>query len=69
MEVTVGGDGELYALTNADPELSLPASVKTISVYEGRALAVVRGTGEGKMTVKVTGDGLLSNKITIKVKP
>ena len=69
VEVTVGGDGELYALTNADPELSLPASVKTISVYEGRALAVVRGTGEGKMTVKVTGDGLLSNKITIKVKP
>lgn len=69
VEVTVSGDGELYALTNADPELSLPASVKTISVYEGRALAAVRGTGEGKMTVKVTGDGLLSNKITVKVKP
>lgn len=69
VEVSVVGDGELYALTNADPELSLPSSVKTISVYEGRALAVVRGIREGKMTVKVTGDGLLSNKITVKVKP
>lgn len=69
VEVSVTGDGELYALSSADPYLTAPASVKTLPVYEGRALAAVRGLQEGKMTVKVTGEGLLSYKITVKVKP
>lgn len=69
VEVTVSGDGMLYALTNADPYLSSPASVKMLPVYEGRAFAAVRGTREGKMTVKVSGEGLSSGKITVKVKP
>lgn len=69
VEVSVTGDGELYALSNADPFLQSAANIKTIPVYEGRATAAVRGTAEGKMTVKVVSDGLLSNKITVKVKP
>lgn len=69
VEVSVTGDGELFALGNADPYLTLPASVKTIPVYEGRALMAVKATGEGKIVVKATGEGLLSAKITLKVKP
>ena len=69
VEVTVTGEGELFALGNADPYLTLPASVKTIPVYEGRALMAVKATGEGKIVVKATGEGLLSAKITLKAKP
>ena len=40
------------------------------AVYEGRALAVIRAfeEGDGKITVKATGDGLLSGKIALRVR-
>lgn len=69
VEVTVSGDGRLYALSSADPGLTLPANVTSIPVYKGRALIAVKGVREGKMTVKVTAEGLLCGKITLKVKP
>lgn len=69
VEVSVSGDGELFAMGNADPYLTLPASVKTIPVYEGKALMAIKATGEGKIVVKATGEGLLSAKITLKAKP
>lgn len=69
VEVSVLGDGEIYALSNADPELMSSAGINCIPVYESRALVAVKGLCEGKMKVKVTGEGLLSSKITVKVKP
>lgn len=69
IEVSVDGDGELFAFSSADPMLTLPASAKTLPVYEGGALIAVKAVQEGKITVKVTGEGLLSGKITLKVKP
>ncbi|MDE6398440.1 MAG: DUF4982 domain-containing protein [Clostridiales bacterium] len=71
VEVSVTGSGELYALGSADPESQThTAATAMCPVYNGKALAVVRALseGDGKISVKVTSDGLLSGKITLKVK-
>jgi len=68
IEVQIQEGGELVALANADPTRGSPVTVSNIAVHDGRALALVRGIKEGKMIVKVVSDGLLSNKISIKVK-
>lgn len=71
VELTVSGDGELYALGSADPESQTRTGGSSVCpVYEGRALAAIKtkAGGEGKIAVRATGDGLLSGKITLKVK-
>lgn len=71
VEVTVSGSGTLYALGSADPESqSRTAGVNLCTVYNGKALAVVRAQsgGDGKIVVRAVCDGLLSGKITLKVK-
>ncbi len=66
--VCVSGEGELFALGNGDPHCVTPSSAETVAVYEGRAVAVVRGTEEGKLVVKATSDGLLCGRMTVKVR-
>ncbi len=71
VEVIVTGCGELHALGSADPESQIRTGTANICpVYNGKALAVIRtlAGGDGKIGVKVVGDGLLSGKITLKVK-
>lgn len=71
VEITVTGSGELYALGSADPESQThTAATAVCPVYNGKALAVVRalGEGDGKIAVKAMSDGLLSGKISLKVK-
>ncbi|MCL2375254.1 MAG: DUF4982 domain-containing protein [Firmicutes bacterium] len=68
IEVQIQESGELVALANADPTRGSPVTVSNIAVHDGRALALARGQKEGKMVVKVLSDGLLSSKISIKVK-
>ncbi len=69
VEVTVSGEGELVALGNADPESLVNPRSSVCPVYGGVCTAVVRGTGEGRITVKAVSEGLLSNKATVKVRP
>jgi beta-galactosidase len=69
VEAHVEGAGRLVALGNADPERTNTGADHVCPVYNGAALAVIRGTEEGKITIKVVGDGLSSYKTTIKVKP
>lgn len=57
----------LLGLVNADPELR-KNSFDSCPAYGGHALAVVQPTELGKAVVKITGDGLLSAKISFKVK-
>ncbi|MCI8413711.1 MAG: glycoside hydrolase family 2 protein [Clostridia bacterium] len=71
VEIAVSGQGELYAIGSADPESqNKTAETSMCAVYEGRALAVIRAfeEGDGKITVKATGDGLLSGKIALRVR-
>lgn len=71
IEVSVTGSGSLYALGNSDVAYTGVTDGNTVcQVYEGRALAVIKTNGgdDGKITVKVVGDGMLSGKISLRVK-
>lgn len=60
--------GTLVAFINADPMLRKNAFDRC-PAYNGRALAVVKpDPEEAKTVVKITGDGLLSSKISFKIK-
>lgn len=59
--------GELIGFINADPMLR-KTSFDSCPAYGGRALIAVRPDSEGKIIVKVTGDGLTSCKVSLKVK-
>lgn len=58
---------QLVGFVNADPELR-KNSFDSCPAYGGRAIAVIKPDAVGKAVVKITGDGLLSSKITFKVK-
>jgi beta-galactosidase len=68
VEVEISGDARLIALGNTDPTNINPLSSTTCSAFEGHATAIVQGLGEGKAVIKVTSEGLLSNKVTLKIK-
>ena len=60
--------GELVGFINADPMLR-KTDAESCPAYEGKALCAVKpDPNEGKMTVKITGEGLLASKITFKIK-
>lgn len=67
LTATVTG-GELVAFINADPMMR-KSEFDMCPAYGGHALAVVRpDPAENKVVLKVTGDGLLSSKISFKIK-
>lgn len=67
LTATVTG-GTLVGFINADPMLRKNAFDRC-PAYVGRALAVVKpDPAEVKTVVKITGDGLLSSKISFKIK-
>ncbi len=60
--------GTLVGFINADPMLRKNAFDRC-PAYNGRALAVVKpDPAEAKVVVKITGDGLLSSKMSFKIK-
>ncbi|MBD5130979.1 MAG: glycoside hydrolase family 2 protein [Clostridiales bacterium] len=60
--------GELVAFINADPMLR-KTDFDTCPAFNGRALAVIRpDPAENKAVVKISGDGLSSNRISFKIK-
>lgn len=67
LTATVTG-GELLGFINADPMLRKGA-FDSCPAFGGRALAVIRpDPGEVKAAVKISGDGLISSKISFKIK-
>lgn len=67
LTATVTG-GTLVNLINADPLLRKSAH-DVCPAFGGRALAVIKpDPGENKTVVKITGDGLLSSRISFKIK-
>lgn len=71
VEVLVSGAGSLASLGSADP-VAKSYEPNMTKVYEGKALAVIRCTGDeddGKIVVKAVSDGLLAGKIALRTKP
>lgn len=67
LTATVTG-ATLVAFINADPALR-KNSFDTCPAYGGKAIAVIRpDKSEDRAVVKITGDGLLSAKLTFKIK-
>jgi beta-galactosidase len=55
--VTVDGPGVLQGLGSANPVTEESFTDSTCTTFDGRALAVIRPTGEGSITVTITADG------------
>jgi hypothetical protein len=56
--VTVDGSGILAGLGTGQPRTEETFDAATRTTYDGRALAIVRPTGVGAITVKVSAEGL-----------
>jgi beta-galactosidase len=63
--LTVDGPGELLGFGSADPCTEELFGGATHSTYEGRALAVVRPTGPGRIAVGVAADGYEPSTVVI----
>lgn len=60
--------GELIGFINADPMLR-KSEADCCPAFEGKAMCAVKpDPSEDKMTVKITGEGLLASKVTFKIK-
>lgn len=56
--VEVGGAGVLQALSSGRPDSAEPFQGASCTTFDGRALAIVRPTGTGEITVTVAAEGL-----------
>jgi beta-galactosidase len=63
--VTLEGPGTLQGLGSANPSTGESFDKSTHHTFHGRALAVVRPTGPGTITVTVVADGLATRSVTI----
>ena len=66
--VEVEGPGTLQGLGSANPRTEETFGEPTHDTFHGRALAVVRPTAPGTITVTVTTDGLASQQVTIEAR-
>lgn len=66
VSVSVRGSGRLQALGSADPKSTERYTATTTETFAGRALAVVRATGEGTIEVMVEGDGCPSTSVHVR---
>ncbi len=67
LNATVTG-GELIGFINADPMLR-KSEPDSCPAFEGKTLCAVKpDSSEDKMTVKISGEGLLASKVTFKIK-
>ena len=60
------GPGTVVATDAGDPTSHTPFYSRTIDAFNGLCSVIVRRTGPGPVTVTVTGNGLKSDKITLK---
>src|SRR5918995_392567 len=67
--VQVSGAGRLAGLCSANPRTTERFDADTWSTFDGRALAVVRPTGEGRVEISVCSEGLELQLVTLDVGP
>lgn len=63
---SVEGAGEIVATDNGDPADTTAFPSRERNAFSGLALAIVRATGEGQLTVSASGDGLKGSDVTIQ---
>ncbi len=61
----VSGDGQLLATDAGDPTSHVPFYSATLPAFAGKAMAIVRRTGPGPITVTVTSPGLRKSAVTL----
>ena len=66
VSVTVEGPGVLAGLGSAKPSSEERFDASTRTTYDGRALAIVRPTGVGEITVTVSAEGLDGAAVVIR---
>jgi beta-galactosidase len=64
--VEVDGPGVLQGLASARPATEEPYTGSACTTFDGRALAVVRPTGEGSIIVRVTADDVDAQELRIQ---
>ena len=67
--VEVDGPGVLQGLASARPDPEEPFTGTTCTTFDGRALAVIRPTGEGTITTRVTADGVDPQAVQVEARP
>ncbi|MGX5682844.1 glycoside hydrolase family 2 TIM barrel-domain containing protein [Schumannella luteola] len=65
VSVSIDGPGELLGFGSARPDTTESYLSGSATTFEGRALAVIRPTGAGAITVTVTAEGLAPAVVTI----
>ena len=65
IDVQIDGPGVLQALGSADPATEEGFTGTSCITYDGRALAVVRPTGEGRITVGARAEGCEAQQVVI----
>ncbi len=68
VSVEVDGPGVLQGLASARPDPEEPFTGTTCTTFDGCALAVVRPTGEGTITFRVTADEVDAQELRIAVR-
>ena len=66
--VEVDGPAVLQGLGSANPRTEETFGATTHDTFQGRALAVVRPTAPGIITIKVTSGGLAPRRVTIEAR-
>jgi beta-galactosidase len=65
IEVEVEGPGVLQALGSANPQSEEGFAGPSCTTFDGRALAIVRPTGEGRISVVATAAGCAAQSVVI----
>ena len=65
VKFSISGPGELVATDNGDATSHAPFQAHDIKAYNGMALAIVRATGTGPITLTATAEGLTTATVVI----
>jgi beta-galactosidase len=65
VRVAVDGAGELAALGSARPATEERFDAASCTTFDGRAVAIVRPTGAGEITVTVSAGGMVDAQVTV----
>jgi beta-galactosidase len=69
ISVEVTGDGVLQALGSGNPAPEQAYGAPSHATFDGRALAIIRPTGSGPITVEVSADGCLPVTVALRGEP
>ena len=65
VSLSIDGPGVLAGFCSANPMTAERFDASTRTTFDGRALAIVRATGEGEIVVTASADGMTSQTVTI----